>query len=387
MNNSGTGKMGLGGCLVFVLAFAIAPFLILSSLFGLTAAFFGDNEEALYEFDLHESFLRNSYASYKNINKSKNYSEFNDVLAYTMQQNYDWESKEQGKAYEYMYYVNGNRRDEIVFGVGSQWDLDYTKDIINNVTDGIVGSYEQKEIHYKENRVRVSPDNANHVRYEWQLSSDEIWVDKEGVKLMYPIPILFQGVEYNSDEDYPKYEIDGTEYIRLDSDYTDYDYQHYDDFNDYRYYKKLTFHGGNDIMGDRGTPICAVESGTVEKVGWNEHGGWRIGIRTGNKYYYYAHMDGYAKNFNIGEHVDAGDLLGFMGDTGYGDVGASGNFPVHLHFGIEVTYKTGPMGMFTEKYWINPYPLLELAKKNVPIIEYGDFDGNGYGWRTRNTIR
>ena len=37
---------------------------------------------------------------------------------------------------------------------------------------------------------------------------------------------------------------------------------------------------GYDLMGSIGTPIIAVESGTVEHLGWNQYGGWRIGIRS-----------------------------------------------------------------------------------------------------------
>ena len=45
-------------------------------------------------------------------------------------------------------------------------------------------------------------------------------------------------------------------------------------------------------MGSIGTPIIAVESGIIEQLGWNQYGGWRIGIRSfdGKRYYYYAHL-------------------------------------------------------------------------------------------------
>ena len=46
------------------------------------------------------------------------------------------------------------------------------------------------------------------------------------------------------------------------------------------------------MMGQTGTPVMAVESGYVETMGWNQYGGWRIGIRSFDKkrYYYYAHL-------------------------------------------------------------------------------------------------
>ena len=71
-----------------------------------------------------------------------------------------------------------------------------------------------------------------------------------------------------------------------------YSYSHYDDFGASRSYGYKRLHFGNDLMGSIGTPIIAVESGVVEAAGWNQYGGWRIGIRSFDKkrYYYYAHL-------------------------------------------------------------------------------------------------
>ena len=71
-----------------------------------------------------------------------------------------------------------------------------------------------------------------------------------------------------------------------------------------------------------GTPITAIESGYVEALGWNQYGGWRIGIRSFDKkrYYYYAHLRQnfpYALNLEEGSIVTAGDVIGYMGHTGY----------------------------------------------------------------------
>ena len=69
-------------------------------------------------------------------------------------------------------------------------------------------------------------------------------------------------------------------------------YSHYEDFGASRGYGFARKHLGNDLMGSLGTPIVAVESGTVEAMGWNQYGGWRIGIRSDDtkRYYYYAHL-------------------------------------------------------------------------------------------------
>ncbi len=74
--------------------------------------------------------------------------------------------------------------------------------------------------------------------------------------------------------------------------------------------------------GSIGTPIIAVESGYVEALGWNQYGGWRIGIRSFDRkrYYYYAHLrkdHPYAKDLQEGQVVTAGDVIGYLGITGY----------------------------------------------------------------------
>ena len=83
-------------------------------------------------------------------------------------------------------------------------------------------------------------------------------------------------------------------------------------------------------------PIVSVSDGIVEKMGWLPQGGYRIGIRSRQGvYYYYAHLAEYEEGITEGMDITAGQLLGYMGDTGYSEVeGTTGNFPVHLHFGM-----------------------------------------------------
>jgi Membrane proteins related to metalloendopeptidases len=113
-------------------------------------------------------------------------------------------------------------------------------------------------------------------------------------------------------------------------------------------------HEGTDIMAlvnERGRyPIISMTDGTVEKIGWLRLGGYRIGIRSpSGGYYYYAHPYDYAKDFQEGDEVKAGELLGFMGDSGYGEEGTIGQFAVHLHVGIYVDDENG------EEMSLNPY--------------------------------
>jgi murein DD-endopeptidase MepM/ murein hydrolase activator NlpD len=90
------------------------------------------------------------------------------------------------------------------------------------------------------------------------------------------------------------------------------------------------WHHGDDIFAALGTPLLAVANGTVFSVGWNKIGGWRLWLRDdqGNEFYY-AHLSAYSPFAVNGAIVQAGDVLGFVGDSG----DAQGT-PYHLHFEV-----------------------------------------------------
>lgn len=110
------------------------------------------------------------------------------------------------------------------------------------------------------------------------------------------------------------------------------------------------FHEGNDVFAEPGTPIVAVLGGRVENLGWTFYSGWRVGVRGDDgRYWFYAHMRRFAPGLSIGDRVEAGTLLGEVGNTGYGAVpGHDGEFTYHLHLGIQET----------DGSWSNPYPLM-----------------------------
>jgi len=124
-------------------------------------------------------------------------------------------------------------------------------------------------------------------------------------------------------------------------------------------------HEGVDLMPPENIrgyyPIFSMTDGTVEKIGWLEKGGYRIGIRSpSGGYFYYAHLSSYAEELKEGDTVSAGTLLGYMGDTGYSKVpGTTGNFDVHLHLGIYI--KTEQQ----EEVSVNPYPVLLYLKEQT----------------------
>ena len=121
-------------------------------------------------------------------------------------------------------------------------------------------------------------------------------------------------------------------------------------------------HEGTDLMAsqnERGIfPIVSMTDGTVTSKGWLPKGGWRLGITsTHGGYFYYAHLDSYEKKFQEGEAVTAGQILGFMGDSGYGTEGTKGKFAVHLHLGIYIRTK------HHKELSVNPYPVLKYTEK------------------------
>lgn len=106
-------------------------------------------------------------------------------------------------------------------------------------------------------------------------------------------------------------------------------------------------HQGTDIMAPAGTPLIACERGIITKMGSDVLGGTKIWVKgESGTYYYYAHLSAFAEGMVDGLVVDAGTVIGFVGDTG----NAKGGAP-HLHFEIH------PDGGAA----VNPYPLLKVV--------------------------
>ena len=149
-----------------------------------------------------------------------------------------------------------------------------------------------------------------------------------------------------------------------------YGYSHCNDFGASRSFGFARKHLGHDMMGGLGTPIVAVEGGIVEAMGWNRYGGWRIGIRSfdGKRYYYYAHLQKdapYAPGLEVGDAVDAGQLIGFMGRTGYSDVENTNNIEVvHLHFGLQLIFDESQKECLSE-IWIDVYDIVRLLSSHT----------------------
>lgn len=134
-----------------------------------------------------------------------------------------------------------------------------------------------------------------------------------------------------------------------------------------RNYGGKRIHEGTDIMTSNNVrgyfPIVSVSDGIVEKKGWLKLGGYRIGVRSASgAYFYYAHLANYSGELEEGSKVKAGQLLGYMGDSGYGKEGTVGKFDVHLHFGIYIKIGKNEVS-------VNPYEVLNrVKKKRVSLI-------------------
>ncbi len=106
-------------------------------------------------------------------------------------------------------------------------------------------------------------------------------------------------------------------------------------------------HQGTDIFASSGTPLVAVERGVVIRMGSDVLGGtklWLVGA-SGTRYYY-AHLSAFAEGMVDNTVVQAGQLVGYVGNTGN-----ALTTPAHLHF--EVHPDGGPA--------VNPYPLLRIV--------------------------
>ena len=115
-------------------------------------------------------------------------------------------------------------------------------------------------------------------------------------------------------------------------------------------WQQIGIHEGTDVLAEPGTPVHSITDGPIENVGWTFYSGWRVGIRgTDGRYWFYAHLARFAPGITPGVRVNAGTVLGRVGNTGYGSQeGHADEFTWHLHLGIQEPDGT----------WINPYPLL-----------------------------
>jgi murein DD-endopeptidase MepM/ murein hydrolase activator NlpD len=104
-------------------------------------------------------------------------------------------------------------------------------------------------------------------------------------------------------------------------------------------------HVGNDLFAAFGTPIVAVADGRLYRVGTLKISGNRLWLRDKKGYrYFYCHLSDFAAAAYNGADVHAGEVIGFVGNTGDAEP-----TPPHLHFEVHM-----PDGAV-----VDPYPYLQ----------------------------
>jgi murein DD-endopeptidase MepM/ murein hydrolase activator NlpD len=127
----------------------------------------------------------------------------------------------------------------------------------------------------------------------------------------------------------------------------------------------VRLHKGIDIFAPRGAQVVAVADGILSFIGDQPKGGHCLWLTTENgASFYYAHLDRWAPGLYEGLEVQAGDLLGFVGNTGNARA-----TPAHLHFGINQNDEM-----------VNPYPLLARAALSWNARTHVEL-GGGFGTR------
>ena len=111
-------------------------------------------------------------------------------------------------------------------------------------------------------------------------------------------------------------------------------------------------HLGTDVFAPAGTPIVSLADGEVTAIdaadafdGEHDLGGISVAVTTSVGRFYAAHMQRVAEDLQVGDKVRAGDVIGYVGDTG----NARGGAP-HLH-----------LGWYVDDVAVNPWPSLEFV--------------------------
>src|SRR5580765_6965295 len=145
----------------------------------------------------------------------------------------------------------------------------------------------------------------------------------------------------------------------------------YDDFGELR---GATRHQGNDLLGTKRAPVVAVEPGKVQYWTTSRSAGCMLYLYgASGTMYEYIHLNNdltmandnrgkcvpgvsYARGLKDGARVSAGQMIGYVGDSGDANGIAS-----HLHFEVH------PGGGAA----VSPYPYLQSAQKLLFLAKTG----------------
>lgn len=234
---------------------------------------------------------------------------------------------------------------EILAYLGAEYGGDFSKykksdleSLLKKVKDGETVASIGKDMRYYDYYKEAYAAVLNGFVGEYEIETEAGWEKQYGLKAYSPIAKTFP-------------------------------YDDYDDFGASRTYGYDRKHLGHDMLAAVGTPVVAVESGVVEVMGWNQYGGWRIGIRSfdGMRYHYYAHLrqnKPFAEGLTEGQTVMAGDVIGYVGRTGYSAEENTNNIETsHLHYGLQLIFDESQKEGSNE-IWIDVYEICNLLRGN-----------------------
>ena len=281
----------------------------------------------------------------------------------------------------------------VLFISGYELKLLNTEILIDNIIREGINYDAFREMKVNEAALKKADKNIKHLLEKNPDLKDRKYLDRIGYLTFSMMACYYDLIDHEVVDDITFYraigKVSATESFReLYSYYqavlSDLEYfpvprvQSADIFYDNTWYEHRSYggnrrHEGSDLMASNNQrgyfPIISITDGIVEKMGWLEQGGYRIGIRSNSGgYFYYAHLYSYVTGLKEGDEVIAGQLLGFMGDSGYGKEGTIGQFDVHLHLGIYVDAISGEMS-------INPYWILHILEKYR--TKYASVETNG----------
>ena len=142
-----------------------------------------------------------------------------------------------------------------------------------------------------------------------------------------------------------------------------------------------SYHQGEDIFGTLGQPVVAVTDSTVFALGYDQAGGNQLWLLdpAGNEFYY-AHLSAFSTAARNGSHVRAGEVIGFMGNSG-----DAAQTPVHLHFEVHPAslLYLGAAGVVDPTSYLTgwqrlktlPYPIAPAWAPNVHGLAAGPEPG------------
>ncbi len=131
-------------------------------------------------------------------------------------------------------------------------------------------------------------------------------------------------------------------------------------------------HQGNDLVGEKGDPVVSILDGVVVTMRDGERSGYYVVIRHDNGWAsYYMHLNNdrrgddnrggpataFAPGLQVGQRVEAGQLIGFVGDSGNAE-----NTAPHTHFELHIDGRAIDPYRYLQGAWERHLAALDQAR-------------------------